>query len=81
MKKVFIVSQVLLAINLFILIIPTSILLVIFSLFPSLKSFENGLGAYPLFFIVCGITGLIVTIPFSFIMIILYMWYKYRAKA
>lgn len=81
MKKIFIVSQVLLAINLFILIIPTSILLVIFSLFPNLKSIENGLGAYPLVFIVCGITGLIVTIPFSFIMIIVYMWYKSRAEA
>ncbi|MEI5991872.1 hypothetical protein A5881_003411 [Enterococcus termitis] len=80
MKKIFIVSQVLVAINLFILIIPTSIFLFIFYLFPYLGSIENGLGAYPLLFVICGGAGLLVTIPFSFVMIILYLWYKYRVQ-
>jgi len=78
MKKTFIASQILLAINLFILIVPPSVFLIAFRLFPSINSTENGLGAYPLFFIVCGIVGLFVTIPLSAIMIVLYLLYKYK---
>ncbi|MCA5012490.1 MULTISPECIES: hypothetical protein [unclassified Enterococcus] len=78
MKKIFIASQVLLAINLFILIVPPFVFLIVFKLFPGIDSTENGLGAYPLFFMICGIAGLFVTIPLSAIMIVLYWLYKYK---
>lgn len=78
MKKTFIASQVLLAINLFILIVPPFVFLIVFKFFPSIDSTENRFGAYPLFFIVCGIAGLFVTIPLSAIMIVLYLLCKYK---
>lgn len=78
MKKIFFASQILLAINLFILIVPPAVFLIAFKLFPSINPTENGFGAYPLLFIVCGIAGLFVTIPFSAIMIVLYLLYKYK---
>lgn len=78
MKKIFVVSQVLLIINIFILIVPTSIFLFIFKIFPNLDSSENGLGVYPLICMIWGIAGLLITIPFALIMFLLYMWYKYK---
>ncbi|MGX7244522.1 hypothetical protein ACWOC1_06700 [Enterococcus quebecensis] len=78
MKKIFVVSQVLLAINLFILIVPTSAFLIAFQLFPNLDSTENGLGVYPLLFMIYGFAGLFVTISLSIIMIVVYTWYKYK---
>lgn len=78
MKKIFVVSQILLVINIFVLIVPTSVFLVIFKLFPNLDSSENSLGIYPLVCTIWGIASLLITIPFAFIMLLLYMWYKYK---
>lgn len=80
MKKIFIASQLLLAINLVILIVSTLGFQFIFHLFPSLASIEDGLGTYFWMFLICGTAGLFVTIPFSFLMILLYALYKYGMK-
>lgn len=78
MKKIFILSQVLLAINIFVLIVPTSAFLIAFQLFPNLDATENGLGVYPLLFMIYRFAGLFVTIPLLLVMIVAYMWYKYK---
>ncbi|OTN88445.1 hypothetical protein A5819_000926 [Enterococcus sp. 7E2_DIV0204] len=76
MKKIFLVSQVLFAINIVILIIIPAIFLFLFSIFPNLDSSENGLGAYPLACFIWGIAGLMLTIPFAVIMAIIYVIYE-----
>ncbi|EOI06896.1 hypothetical protein UAY_00238 [Enterococcus moraviensis ATCC BAA-383] len=76
MKKVFLLSQVLFAINIIILIIIPAIFLILFNIFPNLDSSENGLGAYPLACFIWGIAGLMLTIPFAVVMAITYAIYK-----
>ena len=81
MKKVFVVSQILLFINMVILIVLPAIFFLIFKLFPNLDPSEDGLGVFPLACIMYGLFGLPVTGLFAIITTIIYICYLYKKKS
>lgn len=78
MKKTFIVSQILLGINIGILIVIPLIFLLLFKLFPNLDPSENGLGVFPLVCIIYGLVGLPITGAFAIGMAIIYRLYLHK---
>lgn len=70
------ISLIFLVLNIFILVFVPIIFVQIFNFYPNLDSSENGLGVYPLLAILYGTVGLMVTLPFALIMLILNAWFN-----